>query len=85
MDPADPIDKYDCEGAVPLEVGPGSIVLLHGSFLHFSEKNLSDQQRHAYTIHVVESADGYEYTSDNWIRRNESSICEGITFRKLEV
>jgi phytanoyl-CoA hydroxylase len=38
-------DEYDysTEGAVPLEVPPGSIVLLHGNFLHFSERNTSDK------------------------------------------
>lgn len=85
MDPPEPQEKYECNGAVPIEVGPGSIVLLHGSFLHFSEKNLSDQQRHAYTIHVLETDQGYQYTEDNWIRRAKSEICEGVTFRKLEI
>jgi len=37
MVPEKPSEEYNKEGAVPLEVGPGSIVLLHGSFLHFSE------------------------------------------------
>ncbi len=31
--------EYNIEGAVPLEVGPGSIVLLHGNVLHYSEPN----------------------------------------------
>ena len=35
-------DKYCKNGAVPLEVEAGSIVLLHGSFLHFSDPNRSD-------------------------------------------
>jgi len=30
------VKEYDQTGAVPLEVAPGSIVLLHGSFLHYS-------------------------------------------------
>jgi len=37
MAPEKATEEYNTEGAVPLEVGPGSIVLLHGSFLHFSE------------------------------------------------
>ena len=36
MDPVDNPPEYNTEGAVPLEVAPGSIVLLHGSFLHWS-------------------------------------------------
>ena len=35
-------DKYCKNGAVPLEVEAGSIVLLHGSFLHFSDPNRSN-------------------------------------------
>ena len=41
--PAEVAEKYDHSGAVPLEVGPGSIVLLHGSFLHYSAPNTSDK------------------------------------------
>lgn len=85
MDPASTSATYEMEGAVPLEVGPGSIVLLHGSFLHWSQPNRSDQQRHAYTLHVVEGQDGYEYSADNWIRRQDSGICDGVDFRNLEL
>lgn len=53
MDPAEP-EPYDTANAVPLEVEAGSIVLLHGSFLHWSQPNRSEHQRHAYTLHVVE-------------------------------
>ena len=63
------VKEYDPTGAIPLEVAPGSIVLLHGSFLHYSQPNTSDKQRHAYTLHVVEGKDSYEYSEDNWIRR----------------
>ena len=35
MDPKDPKEAYSGEGAVPIEVPAGSIVLLHGNFLHF--------------------------------------------------
>jgi hypothetical protein len=37
LDPPNPSFEYSIEGAVPLEVAPGSIVLLHGNFLHYSE------------------------------------------------
>jgi len=41
MDPKDPEAPYSDKGAVPIEVPPGSIVLLHGSFLHYSHPNTS--------------------------------------------
>ena len=41
MDPPEPEFEYSTEGAVPLEVEPGSIVILHGRFTHFSHKNTS--------------------------------------------
>lgn len=68
MDPEVPAFDYSTEGAVPLETSPGSVVLLHGSFTHFSEKNTStDKQRHAYTLHIVESANGVTFSDTNWI------------------
>lgn len=42
MDPKNPV-PYSPEGAVPIEVPPGSIVILHGSFLHFSKPNTSSK------------------------------------------
>src|SRR5450830_354753 len=41
MDPEIPEFDYQTEGAIPLETQPGSIVLLHGRFTHFSAKNTS--------------------------------------------
>ena len=32
----------------------GSVVLLHGDFVHFSKDNISGKSRHAYTMHFVE-------------------------------
>lgn len=31
----------------------GSLIVLHGSLVHMSEKNKSNVSRHAYTIHVI--------------------------------
>lgn len=61
MDPPEPEFDYSTEGAVPLETEPGSIVLINGKFLHFSEKNTSDKQRHAYTLHILEGTPDVEY------------------------
>lgn len=35
--------EYSTQGGIPLEVQSGSIVLIHGNFLHYSEKNTSDK------------------------------------------
>lgn len=75
MEPLEPTYQYSTEGAIPFEVKAGSIVLLHNQFIHFSKPNVSDKSRHAYTMHVVERADGYEYSEYNWIRRTNASIC----------
>jgi phytanoyl-CoA hydroxylase len=56
MDPKVPEIEYSIEGSVPLEVQAGSIVLLPGRFLHYSAKNTSDLQRHAYTLHIIEGS-----------------------------
>lgn len=71
MDPEVPSFDYSTEGAVPLETEPGSIVILHGSFTHFSEKNRSrDKQRHAYTLHIVEGPkSGVKFSDCNWIQK----------------
>lgn len=60
--------KYSKEGAVPLEVEKGSVILLHGDFVHFSEDNTSNKQRHAYTLHLVESRN-HKLEPYNWIKR----------------
>lgn len=62
--------EYTKEGGVPLEVKAGGIVILHGEFLHYSEKNRhGDNQRHAYTLHVVDQKEGIEWDNMNWIQR----------------
>ena len=69
MDPEIPSFEYSTEGAVPLETPAGSIVLLHGSFTHFSHKNTSSyKQRHAYTLHIIDAAQGV-MPSYNWIQK----------------
>jgi ectoine hydroxylase-related dioxygenase (phytanoyl-CoA dioxygenase family) len=37
LDPPPPHKEYSIEGAVPLEVPAGSIVLIHGNITHYSE------------------------------------------------
>ncbi|TYZ68541.1 hypothetical protein PybrP1_007696 [[Pythium] brassicae (nom. inval.)] len=60
-------EPFDLSGSVPLETKKGDLVLLHSSFVHFSNANRSRNSRHAYSIHVVES-DGVHYPVDNWLQ-----------------
>eukprot|EP01083_Nonionella_stella_P077455 211554_1 len=43
------------DGAIPLPVKRGTLVLIHGSLIHFSDPNTSDKPRHAFTVHIIES------------------------------
>jgi len=45
---------------------PGDLVLIHGSTLHKSEKNLSDKTRFAYTFHMIDSYAAYD--EKNWLQ-----------------
>jgi ectoine hydroxylase-related dioxygenase (phytanoyl-CoA dioxygenase family) len=51
-----------------LDIKAGSLVLIHGNVLHKSEKNTSDRSRFAYTFHVIEGAEGWEYDERNWLQ-----------------
>jgi phytanoyl-CoA hydroxylase len=61
---------YDIKNNVPLEAEKGSVVLLHGDFVHYSYENKSPNQRHAYTIHLVESRN-HTWEADNWLQRKD--------------
>jgi len=65
-----PKTEYDTTGAVPLETKAGTLVLLNGDLVHYSDENRSDVSRHAFTLHVVES-DGTIYPRDNWLQRSD--------------
>ena len=67
---SDELPKYPNEGEQPIEAEKGTVVLLHGDFVHFSYANKSEKQRHAYTLHVVESRN-HKWEEDNWIQRND--------------
>lgn len=68
-EPATP-PKYELKDPVPLEAEKGTVVLLHGDFVHFSYHNKSPQQRHAYTLHLVESRN-HIWEHDNWLQRKD--------------
>ena len=66
MEVFDP-EPYPSEGLVALEAKRGTLVLLDGALPHRSGPNLSDQPRHAYTIHAIDGV--ADYLPDNWLRR----------------
>ncbi len=60
-------DNIGVEGAVPLEVPAGTLIVLHGLLPHFSGPNRSAKSRHAYSLHVIDS--GAHYPAENWLQR----------------
>jgi len=46
----------------------GTLVLIHGSVLHKSEKNTSQRTRYAYTFHMIESPPFAKYDEKNWLQ-----------------
>lgn len=51
-----------------LDIKAGSLVLIHGNVLHKSEANTSLDSRFAYTFHVIEGGDGWDYDERNWLQ-----------------
>lgn len=41
---------------------------MHGSLVHMSYENKSDQSRQAYTLHIVEGPPHATYPADNWFQ-----------------
>ncbi|KAF1333157.1 Phytanoyl-coa dioxygenase domain-containing protein, partial [Globisporangium splendens] len=60
-------EPFDVSQSVPLKTNKGDLVLLHSSFVHYSNANHSKSSRHAYSIHVVESKNVH-YPEDNWLQ-----------------
>ncbi|TFK44201.1 phytanoyl-CoA dioxygenase [Crucibulum laeve] len=51
------------------ECEPGTLVLIHGSVLHKSERNTSPKTRFAYTFHMIEGEPGMaKYDEKNWLQ-----------------
>jgi phytanoyl-CoA hydroxylase len=62
------------------ECPAGSLVLIHNSVLHRSNKNLSERSRYAYTFHVIDGE--CKYDEKNWLQVPPSG---GTNFTKLVV
>ena len=60
-------NKYDLSKGVPIEANKGTLVILHGNFIHYSSTNESPNSREALTIHVSEGI--YDWRSDNWLSK----------------
>jgi phytanoyl-CoA hydroxylase len=70
--PAPPADVYEPGDTelVPLPVGAGTLVVLHGLLPHWSGPNRSPVSRHAYSLHCVSAS--ADYPSWNWLQRPAS-------------
>ena len=51
---------------VPCEVKRGTCVLIHGGVIHRSGVNRSDKCRPVATVHIIETADGVQWSKLNW-------------------
>lgn len=58
------VDKE--EDYKPVECKAGSLILIHNSVLHKSEKNHLDKSRYAYAFHVIDGT--AEYDNLNWLQ-----------------
>jgi phytanoyl-CoA hydroxylase len=58
--------NFEIDKAVPLEVKKGTLVVLNSLLPHMSKPNLSNQSRHAYTLHAFDKNSCYP--EDNWLR-----------------
>lgn len=64
--------KWNEQEAVVAECKAGTLVLIHGSVLHKSEKNLSDKSRFIYTFHMIEGDEERAvYDGLNWLQPTE--------------
>lgn len=59
--------QYSTSNAICLEAKAGTVILLHGDLIHWSEQNRSEKSRHAYTLHIVEG--DYKWSDRNWLQR----------------
>eukprot|EP01133_Synstelium_polycarpum_P002552 gene2552-2926_t len=74
FEPAECTDNYDKKDFVALECKKGSVIILHGSVVHYSEPNTSDKSRHAYTLHFIEGNGTAEYDAGNWLQRPDPAL-----------
>ncbi|XP_063172607.1 phytanoyl-CoA dioxygenase domain-containing protein 1 isoform X3 [Candoia aspera] len=59
--------EYDNRQFVPVPVGKGGLVLIHGEVVHKSEANSSEESREVYTFHLMEDKDAV-WSAENWLQ-----------------
>lgn len=64
------------EKLVSLEVGKGTLIVLHPLLPHLSHENRSAKSRHAYTLHVIDAA--VKYPEENWLQRAPAMPLRGF-------
>ena len=69
-------EAWDESQLVPLEVGKGTLIVLHGLLPHMSRANLSPRSRHAYSVHVIDGE--CVYPEENWLRRAPEMPARGF-------
>jgi phytanoyl-CoA hydroxylase len=57
----------DSNSAIPVEVSAGSVVIFHDHMPHYSSQNLSENSRHAFTLHVADKSS--KWPEKNWLQR----------------
>jgi phytanoyl-CoA hydroxylase len=67
---------WDETRLAPLEVGKGTLVVLHGLLPHLSRANTSARSRHAYSVHVIDA--DCLYPEENWLRRAPDMPARGF-------
>ena len=72
----DPTPWPSEDATEPVEVGTGTLVVMHGRLPHYSAPNRSAASRHAYTLHVVDAR--ARYSPDNWLQRSAAFPARGF-------
>ena len=67
---------YPTDGEVALEVGKGTLIVLHGTLPHRSGPNRSAHSRHAYSVHTIDAT--ASSPADNWLQRSPSLPLRGF-------
>ncbi|XP_070614735.1 phytanoyl-CoA dioxygenase domain-containing protein 1 [Erythrolamprus reginae] len=58
---------YEDRQFVPVPVGKGDLVLIHGEVVHKSDANYSEESREVYTFHLMEAKDAV-WSTENWLQ-----------------
>jgi len=69
-------DIWKEEDYIPLEVNKGDLVLLHGSTVHKSEKNISEFPRDVYTFHIIDA--NSQWSSENWLQYEQNDTFDTL-------